>query len=85
MRGRTSKKKIEKVRDECLFDARCGSGTKILQGTVVEFQVEHEGVASLLYAGVSPNLLIDWLSNVDAHCPLGDFLRLLLIKRLSLG
>ncbi len=56
MRGRTSKKVIEKV-DECLFVAHCGLGAKVREGAVVEFHIEHEGAASLLYVGVSPNLL----------------------------
>jgi hypothetical protein len=66
---------MEKVGDECLFDIRMGSLAKIWEGVVVEFQIEHpKCLQAILHFGVSLDLLVDWLHNINMQCPSWLFL-----------
>ncbi len=83
MRGRRPQK-IKKNLGEGRFDPCCGSCAKVLEGAVIEFNVEHESLALSLYVMITLNLLVDWLSDVDVHCSRGDPWRLVVIEQFLL-
>jgi hypothetical protein len=78
--SREKKKHIEKIGDECLFDISIvGRLAEILEGFVVEFQIEHKYSEPILNFSAFSDLLINWLSNINVHYPLGYHRRLILI------